>query len=170
VIPAFKVAATIDECLRRVAALEMKVIACDPYVAPGHFAVASPADLSRAKQFRKGIDQLESEGVVQILRSDRRGDGAPVFAAVGPMQFEVAAHRLEFEFKSPVKLDHLPYTVARRLADPDHRRIVDSGFRSEVLTRTDGAELALFADETALRVLQRQHEGLALEPLIADRS
>jgi peptide chain release factor 3 len=45
---------------------------------------------------------------VQILRSARRGDGSPVFAAVGPMQFEVAAHRLDEEFKAPVRLEPLP--------------------------------------------------------------
>lgn len=139
-----------------------------PSFAPAHFAVARPADLSRVKQFRKGVDQLESEGVVQVLRSDRRGDGSPVFAAVGPMQFEVAAHRLDAEFKSPVRLDHLPYTAVRRLGEPEQRPIVDTGTRSEVLTRTDGAELALFTDEMAMRIMLRRNPELALEPLVAE--
>ncbi|MEV6715396.1 peptide chain release factor 3 [Lentzea sp. NPDC051208] len=137
-----------------------------PSFAPAHFAVARPADLSRSKQFRKGIEQLESEGIVQILRSLRRGDGAPVFAAVGPMQFEVAAHRLDAEFKSPVRLEPLPYTVVRRLADPRQRSIVDSN-RTEVLTRTDGVDLALFPDSTALGVLRRLHPEVRLESLVA---
>ncbi len=51
---------------------------------------AAAEDSGRYKQFRRGIEQLEQEGVVQVLRSDRRGDQAPVLAAVGPMQFEVA--------------------------------------------------------------------------------
>ncbi|WP_199439969.1 peptide chain release factor 3 [Umezawaea beigongshangensis] len=138
-----------------------------PSFAPAHFAVARAADLSRAKQFRKGIEQLESEGVVQILRSDRRGDGSPVFAAVGPMQFEVAAHRLDSEFNSPVRLDHLPYTVARRLPDPAQRPIVNASSRSESLIRTDGAELALFTDQIAMAVIQRQNPDLRLDPLVA---
>ena len=33
------------------------------------------------------------------------GDQAPVLAAVGPMQFEVASHRLENEFGAPVEID-----------------------------------------------------------------
>ncbi|TWE13657.1 peptide chain release factor 3 (bRF-3) [Prauserella muralis] len=139
-----------------------------PSFAPAHFAVARPADLSRAKQFRKGVDQLASEGVVQLLKSDLRGDAAPVFAAVGPMQFEVAAHRLEHEFSSPVRLDRLPYSAVRRLADPAQRAMVDAGRRSEVVTRADGADLALFEDEMAMRILQRQHPELALEPLVAE--
>ncbi|ONI92312.1 peptide chain release factor 3 [Saccharothrix sp. ALI-22-I] len=137
-----------------------------PSFAPAHFAVARPADLSRSKQFRKGIEQLESEGVVQVLRSPRRGDGAPVFAAVGPMQFEVAAHRLDAEFKSPVRLERLPYTVVRRLDDLAHRAVVDSR-GNEVLTRADGVHLALFTDSTALAVMRRLHPEVSLEPLVA---
>ena len=56
------------------------------------------------KQFRKGIAQLDEEGVVQVLASDLRGDQAPVLAAVGPLQFEVVADRLENEFGAPVTL------------------------------------------------------------------
>jgi len=138
-----------------------------PSFAPAHFAVARPRDLGRAKQFRKGVDQLESEGVVQILRSDRRGEGVPIFAAVGPMQFEVAAHRLDVEFGVGVELDRLPYRTVRRLTDSDHRKTIDASRRGEVLTRSDGAELALFADEIALGTLQRQHPDLAVEHLVA---
>ncbi len=137
-----------------------------PSFAPVHFAVVRPADLSRSKQFRRGIEQLGSEGVVQILRSARRGEGSPVFAAVGPMQFEVAAHRLDAEFKSPVRLERLPYTVVRRLTDPAHRALVDNN-RGEVLTRADGSHLALFPDSTALGVVKRLHPEVSLEPLVA---
>ncbi|WP_020666071.1 peptide chain release factor 3 [Amycolatopsis nigrescens] len=139
-----------------------------PSFAPAHFAVARPADLGRAKQFRKGVEQLGAEGVVQVLRSDRRGDAAPVLAAVGPMQFEVATHRMSSEFGSPVRLEHLPYNAIRRLADPRQRAVVDSGRRSEVLTRDDGAELALFAEEIDLRLMLRGHPELVLEPLVAE--
>ena len=48
-----------------------------PSFSPEHFAVARGTDPSKHKQFRKGIEQLEQEGVIQVLRSDRRGDQAP---------------------------------------------------------------------------------------------
>jgi peptide chain release factor 3 len=76
--------------------------------APEHFAVCRGRDTAKHKQFRRGIEQLDSEGVVQVLRSDRRGDQAPVLAVVGPMQFEVATHRMEHEFGAPVELERLP--------------------------------------------------------------
>ena len=138
-----------------------------PTFAPAHFVVARPTDLGRAKQFRKAVDQLGSEGVVQVLRSDRRGDATPVLAAVGPMQFEVAAHRLEHEFNVPIAFERLPYTTVRRLDDPDQRALVDTGRRSEVLTRADGTELALFLDQHALGVTQRLHPELALSHIVA---
>ena len=87
-----------------------------PLFAPEHFAVARAAVSGKQKQFRRGIEQLGEEGVVQVLHSDRRGAQAPVLAAVGPMQFDVAKHRMEHEFGSPIRLEALPYTVARAVA------------------------------------------------------
>ena len=81
-----------------------------PTFAPEHFAVCRGRDTAKHKQFRRGIEQLDSEGVVQVLRSDRRGDQAPVLAVVGPMQFEVAQHRMEHEFNAPIDLERLPYS------------------------------------------------------------
>jgi len=138
-----------------------------PSFAPEHFAVGRLTDLSRAKQFRKGVEQLAQEGVVQVLTSDRRGDGVPIFGAVGPMQFEVAVHRLLAEFGCVVKMDHLPYTLVRRMPDPKQRATVNLGNRGEFLTRADGAELVVFNDQTALNVTVRLNDGLLLEPLVA---
>ena len=85
-----------------------------PAFAPELFAIARPKDVGRFKQFRKGIAQLDEEGVVQVLRDPDLGDQAPMMAAVGPMQFEVATHRLENEFGAPVQLSGTRWTIARR--------------------------------------------------------
>src|SRR5437879_3002172 len=85
-----------------------------PSFAPEEFVVARPKDTGRFKQFRNGLAQLDEEGVVQVLRDRELGDTAPVLAAVGRMQFEVFAHRLEHEFGAPVELSATSYTVARR--------------------------------------------------------
>jgi peptide chain release factor 3 len=134
--------------------------------APEHFAVARAKDSGRYKQFRRGIDQLEQEGVVQVLRSDRRGDQAPVLAAVGPMQFEVAVHRMGAEFGAPVLLDRLDYTLARRTS-PECAATLDGQRGVEVLRRGDGELLAVFPDVWRLRTVERAHSGLVLEPLVA---
>ncbi len=134
--------------------------------APEHFAVARSVETGKHKQFRRGIEQLDSEGVVQVLRSDRRGDQAPVFAVVGPMQFEVASHRMEHEFGAPVRLEPLPYSLALRTDEASVPGLSASG-NAEVLQRTNGDLLALFTNKWAMRVVQQSKPELTLEPLVA---
>jgi len=134
--------------------------------APEHFAVATSGDTSRFKQFRKGIDQLDSEGVVQVLRSDLRGNQSPVLAAVGPMQFEVAQARMESEFGAPIRLEHLGYTQARR-TDAASAAELDAIRSIEVMSRNDGTLLVLAPDKWRVSAIQRDHPDLTLEPLLA---
>jgi peptide chain release factor 3 len=138
-----------------------------PSFAPEHFAVVRGKDAGKQKQFRRGIEQLDTEGVVQVLASDLRGDQAPVLAAVGPLQFDVVLHRLEHEFGARAELDHLDYTLARR-TDADGIRGLAGQRAVEVLTRRhDGALLALFSDKWRLGQVKREHPEILLEPLIA---
>jgi peptide chain release factor 3 len=134
--------------------------------APEYFAVMRGRDTAKFKQFRRGISQLNSEGVAQVLRSDRRGDQAPVLAVVGPMQFEVAQHRMEQEFGAPVELDRLSYTIAVR-TDVSSAPAVAAARGVEVLQREDGELLALFHDKWDLRSLKQRNPELTLEPLVA---
>jgi peptide chain release factor 3 len=138
-----------------------------PSFAPEHFAVVRCKEAGKHKQFRRGIEQLDTEGVVQVLSSDLRGDQAPVLAAVGPLQFDVVLHRLEHEFGARGDLDHLDYTLARRTDAAGAEAL--RGLRAvEVLTRRqDGALLALFSDKWRLGQVERDNTGILLEQLIA---
>jgi peptide chain release factor 3 len=135
-----------------------------PMFAPEHFAVARVKDTGRYKQFRRGIEQLDHEGVVQVLRSDLRGDQAPVLAAVGPMQFEVAEHRMGHEFNSPITLERLDYTVARGTC-PEWAAVLNSQRETEVLVRSDGTHLALFSTRWRMQSVQRDLPEAVLESL-----
>lgn len=137
-----------------------------PSFSPEFFSVARGKDPSKHKQFRKGIEQLEQEGVVQVLRSDRRGEQAPVLAAVGPMQFEVATHRMATEIGAPITLEPLPYQVARVL-DPADLEFMSKQVSSEVLTRTDGVLLVLFSTKWRLEGFQRDNPSVKLHSLVA---
>jgi peptide chain release factor 3 len=133
--------------------------------APEHFAVARVADTSKYKQFRKGVDTLAGEGVVQVLTSERRGDGSPVFAVVGPMQFEVASHRMEHEFGARITLDQLPYSLAMRTDEASVPAILATS-DTEVMQRADGELLALFTTKWVMGMV-RNKPGVTLEPLVA---
>jgi peptide chain release factor 3 len=138
-----------------------------PSFAPEHFGVVRCKDAGKYKQFRRGIDQLDTEGVVQVLSSDLRGDQAPVLAAVGPLQFDVVLHRLEHEFGAKSELSHLDYEIAR-LTDEAGVEVLAGARGAEVLTRRlDGALLALFADKWRLNAIRRDNPSLRLDPLLA---
>ena len=140
-----------------------------PSFAPEHFAVARVRDTGRFKQFRRGIAQLDEEGVVQVLRDPDQGDQAPVLAAVGPMQFEVAVHRLENEFGAPVELSPTTLPVARRTDDAGAEAL--RGMRGvTVLSRADGTLLALFESPYWVERLEQEQPELMLDRLVAEGS
>jgi len=132
-----------------------------PTFAPEHFAVVRAREAGRYKQFRRGIAQLEAEGVVQVLRSELRGEQAPVLAAVGPMQFEVAEHRMAHDFSSPVRLERLSYTRAMTTTREWVAKL-DAEHGVEVLHRQDGALLALFSDIWRVSAVRRAHPDVVL--------
>ena len=137
-----------------------------PTFAPEHFMTASAMDIGRYKQFRRGIEQLDQEGVVQVLRSDLRGDQSPVLAAVGPMQFEVVQERMANEFNSPIRLSPLDYRVARR-TDAAGAVALAGGRGVEVLQRSDGTYVAIFTDQWRATATARDNPDVLLEPLPA---
>ncbi|MGY0070733.1 peptide chain release factor 3 [Streptomyces sp. QTS137] len=140
-----------------------------PTFAPEHFAVVRPVDLSRSKQFRRGIAQLDEEGVVQVLASDLRGEQAPVLAAVGPMQFDVVTTRMAGEFSAAVRLEMLPYRLARATDAAGAEALNGSRIvKGEALTRLrDKARLALFPDRWQAGSFQREFPDARLEHLVA---
>jgi peptide chain release factor 3 len=140
-----------------------------PSFAPEHFRVARVRDTSRFKQFRRGIAQLDEEGVVQVLRDADLGDQAPVLAAVGPMQFDVAVYRLENEFKAPVALEPTAFRLARRTDEASAAQL--AGMRGvRLLSRADGTLLALFESQYWVERLEHDHPELLLERLVAEGS
>ncbi|MGO2028474.1 MAG: peptide chain release factor 3 [Brevibacterium aurantiacum] len=136
-----------------------------PTFSPEHFMVIRAKDSSKYKQFRRGIEQLDHEGVIQVLRSDLRGDQAPVLGAVGPMQFEVAEDRMNNEFHAPCALERLNFSLARRTT-PECVPTLARERSVEVLHRSDGELLALFSDRWRLQGVQKNHPDLVLEPLV----
>jgi len=82
-----------------------------PFFAPEMFRSVEVADPLKTKQLRAGLTQLGEEGAIQVFR--------PVAAtllllgAVGQLQFEVVAHRLEHEYGVKARITPARYNVAR---------------------------------------------------------
>ncbi|MCU1395632.1 MAG: prfC [Ilumatobacteraceae bacterium] len=138
-----------------------------PRFAPELFTNARPRDTSRVKQFRRGIEVLEEEGVVQVLRDPEMGDAALVLAAVGQLQFEVFAHRLDTEFNAPVELTGSPYNAIRGTDEKSADRLRQIG-GIRILQRADGSMVALFENIYRLQRLLTDEPELTLKSLAVE--
>ncbi|MCG8592026.1 MAG: peptide chain release factor 3 [Proteobacteria bacterium] len=84
-----------------------------PSFAPERFARVEVAEVLRRKALHKGLDQLAQEGVIQLFSEPGSGTAAPIVGAMGPLQFEVLAHRLRTEYGVELNLSPLPFELAR---------------------------------------------------------
>jgi len=137
-----------------------------PRFSPEVFASARPLDTGRAKQFRKGLEQLDEEGVVQVLRDPDHAESQPILAAVGALQFEVFGHRLASEFNAPAEILTSPYQAIRRTDKESAPRLREIG-GIRIMRRGDGELVALFENRYRLARLEADEPGLTLEPLVA---
>ncbi|MEM7334148.1 MAG: peptide chain release factor 3 [Chloroflexota bacterium] len=90
-----------------------------PRFSPENFARLVNLDMSKQKQFAKGLSQLELEGAMQILYEVDAGRRDPILAVVGVLQFEVVQARLETEYNVKTKLEPLPHQLSRWIEGPE---------------------------------------------------
>ena len=82
-----------------------------PFFAPEMFRSVEVADPLRTKQLRAGLTQLGEEGAIQVFRPV--AGSVLLLGAVGQLQFEVVAHRLEHEYGCKARIMPARYNVAR---------------------------------------------------------
>lgn len=96
-----------------------------PNFPPENFGRLRNRDVTKDKQFRKGVQQLQEEGVVQLLFTPDGGSREPILAAVGKLQFEVVESRLLQEYGVTASVQPLTFTCACWIDDAgaDEQRI-----------------------------------------------
>ena len=82
-----------------------------PFFAPEMFRTVEVADPLRTKQLKAGLQQLGEEGAIQVFRP--AAGSMLMLGAVGQLQFEVVAHRLEHEYGCKARIASARYNVAR---------------------------------------------------------
>ena len=82
-----------------------------PFFAPEMFRSVEVADPLRTKQLKAGLAQLGEEGAIQVFRP--LAGTVLLLGAVGQLQFEVVAHRLEHEYGCKARIMPSRYQVAR---------------------------------------------------------
>src|SRR5205823_7415801 len=97
-----------------------------PFFAPEMFRTVEVADPLRSKQLKAGLTQLGEEGAIQVFRPV--AGSMLLLGAVGQLQFEVVAHRLEHEYGVKARIQPSRFQVARWVTCDDAnelKRFVD---------------------------------------------
>jgi peptide chain release factor 3 len=94
-----------------------------PYFAPELFSKAVLRDPLRAKQLNKGLRELGSEGAVQVFEPFT--DSNLLLGAVGPLQFEIIAHRLQTEYGVDAVFERAGVNTARWVSCADRKHLDD---------------------------------------------
>ncbi len=84
-----------------------------PRFAPEHFAFLTNPHPGKYKPFRKGIEHLLSENIVQVFHLKDVPAPGPLLGAVGPLQFEVLQYRLQSEYGAESTLEKKNWDLLR---------------------------------------------------------
>ena len=94
-----------------------------PNFAPEIFRRAVLKDPLRLKALKKGLAQLCEEGATQLFMPMRNND--LILGAVGPLQFEVVAHRLLDEYKVECQFEIINVATARWISCDDENMLAE---------------------------------------------
>jgi peptide chain release factor 3 len=94
-----------------------------PNFAPELFRRAVLKDPLKAKALSKGLGQLCEEGATQLFRPLRNND--QILGAVGPLQFEVVAFRLQDEYAVQCAFEPIGVHTARWVYCDDERKLAE---------------------------------------------
>jgi peptide chain release factor 3 len=137
-----------------------------PRFHPEHFALLRNLDLSKQKQFQKGLSQLEAEGAVQVFYNVDAFKREPILAVVGELQFDVVQTRLENEYNVQTQLERLPIESARWVTGNDDS-IKQLAKRSHYILALDSDQqyVLLFKDSFYLPIVSKEYPDLVFTTL-----
>jgi peptide chain release factor 3 len=132
-----------------------------PRFAPEHFATLRAKEVTRQKQFQKGLEQLEEEGVMQVLTVHEGLRSEPILAVVGELQFDVLRSRLETEYNVETTVTNLPYTMARWVEmDIDAAAKLSLPSKSRLATDNADRPVVLFTSQWELDFAEKENPGV----------
>ncbi|SFB80223.1 bacterial peptide chain release factor 3 (bRF-3) [Polaromonas sp. OV174] len=145
-----------------------------PFFAPEMFRAVEVADPLRSKQLRAGLTQLGEEGAIQVFRPI--AGSLLLLGAVGQLQFEVVAHRLEHEYGVKARIMGSNFNLARWVTSEDAnelKKFMDANAHRVALDAVDAPTLLVDHSATLRAVEQqwpkikfhalREHAGLVFQ-------
>lgn len=107
-----------------------------PHFAPELFRKIRLKDPMKAKQLQKGLQQLSEEGSTQVFSPLRSSD--LIVGAVGQLQFDVVAYRLQDEYKVEAMYEPVNVYTARWVDSEDPRKLEEFRNKAQEHLSVDG--------------------------------
>ncbi|HKY69877.1 MAG TPA: peptide chain release factor 3 [Gammaproteobacteria bacterium] len=115
-----------------------------PYFAPELFKAVRPKDPLKMKALQKGLTELSEEGATQVFRP--LNTNQIILGAVGVLQFDVVAHRLQHEYNVECVYDAVKVSTARWIYSGDPKKLEEFKIKAVDHLALDGAmQLAYLA-------------------------
>lgn len=115
-----------------------------PNFAPELFRRVILKDPLRMKALQKGLDQLSEEGATQVFRPLARND--LILGAVGVLQFDVVAYRLNDEYRVECIYEGVDVNTARWIVCDDEKKLEEFKKKNEInLALDSGGKLTYLA-------------------------
>ncbi len=132
-----------------------------PAFAPECFGWLHSDSPVQFKRFRKGLEQLLQEGVVQSFLLDNSTQRVPLLGAVGPLQFDVVQYRLQSEYGAESRIERGPWSMLRWIEEGHiEQDEVPTGARLGV--DAAGQRVILFGDQWGCDYFMEKHPSVRL--------
>ncbi len=121
-----------------------------PNFAPELFRRARLRDPLRTKALQKGLEQLTEEGATQLFRPLNSND--LILGAVGMLQFDVVAHRLQYEYGVDCVFENVTVAAARWVYCDDPRKCEELRRRAQDNLALDGSGQLVYLAPTRVNL------------------
>lgn len=131
-----------------------------PYFAPELFKRVRLQDPLKLKALQKGLVQLAEEGATQVFKP--MSSSELILGAVGILQFDVVAHRLQYEYNVDCRYEEINVSTARWIACEDPVMLADFTKKAQAHLALDGANNLTYLAPTLvnLSLMQERWPGI----------
>jgi len=132
-----------------------------PNFAPELFKSVRPKDPLKMKALQKGLTQLSEEGATQIFRP--LDSNLIIVGAVGVLQFDVVAHRLQYEYNVECIYANVKVVSARWVYASDQKKLAEFKAKLSLNLALDSADHLTYLAPTNVNLNMTQERWPTIE-------
>jgi peptide chain release factor 3 len=121
-----------------------------PNFAPDLFRLVRLKDPLKSKALLKGLIELSEEGATQVFRP--LSNNQLILGAVGVLQFDVVAHRLQHEYKVDCIYESVNVSCARWVYAPDDKALAEFKEKTYEYLALDGSDTLIYLAPTKVNL------------------